>query len=275
MNYSSRTLVFTGILFAATLSLGVVVARLHLLLGHSGVYAPTIALTRSRGLVLTAVFIVGFLFLVRVLRSRHVTLSLMLLVGTAVGAHYAIDAFRALPPVTFLAALFIAAGVSVIPFVLTHDIGIIIGVAGGGALLGVTMSPAVAVSVLVIASAYDAFAVSRGYMTAYARYMVESDAVFGFIVPTRVSGFFRRRDRVLKGESAVAGTMDVGMPVLLAASVSGRGLTAPVLVAIGALFGLILAHFLVLRHRKDFIAALPPIATGAILGYGVALLLVG
>jgi presenilin-like A22 family membrane protease len=204
-----------------------------------------------------------------------VTLALLLLVLSAVGTHYVIDAFRALPPLTFVVALIIVSLATFIPRVITHDLGIVFGVAGISALVGVTMTPAAAAAIMLGTSVYDLVSVYRGQMLRYAGHMMESGAIFGFIIPSRISGFFMRRDRALKNSSVILlGSADVGMPLLLASAAANTSIAAAFAVAVGAFVGLIVVHYLLSSpNRSGSVAALPPIVSTSILGYIVAVFL--
>jgi len=268
MKDSQLTFFFSFFLYALTLVLGVTIARLHLFVAKVGAYAPTLALAQSRGLVITIVLIVAFLFLIRVIHSKHVTLSLMLLVILAVGTHYVVAAFQ-FPSGTFAITLLIVSAATIIPTVFTHDLGMVFGIAGVSAILGATMTPAVAILIMMVMAIYDFRTVARGDAVKYGKQMIESGAVFGFIIPRHISGFFQRRDKALQGGTVLLlGSLDIGLPLLLTSAVANEPLISAIFISVGALDGLLIAHLLLFRTRKNaYVAAIPPISSTSIFGY--------
>jgi presenilin-like A22 family membrane protease len=123
---------------------------------------------------------------------------------------------------------------------------------------------------------YDVIAVYRTrHMVALAGRMLESGAVFGFLVPERLNVFAHPVSRALRERSVmVLGSGDIGLPLVLAASSVATSVNAAYMVAGASLVGLSLMQLLFVRQRRPLpMAALPPIAASAILGYVLAVIL--
>ncbi len=171
--------------------------------------------------------------------------------------------------------------------VLTHNIGIILAIAGVGSLLGLAIYPRTVVIIMVILSFYDIIAVYvTGHMIKIAKTMIESGSIFGFIIPSQMSGFFSHKkeaqDQVgvgtgLPGQGSrfmILGSGDIGLPVILASSVVRYSLNDALIVAIFSLAGLFITHLIFVNQReRKAMAALPPIATMSIIGYLVSIII--
>ncbi len=174
----------------------------------------------------------------------------------------------------FMVAVFLS-----VKNVLVHNVGIVLAVAGIGSLLGLAISPRTAVIIMVVLSFYDIIAVYvTGHMVKMAKTMLESGAIFGFIIPSQASGFFYHKEKAqveagAGGQFMILGSGDIGLPVVLASSVARYSLSGAIIVAIFSLIGLFVTHLIFVNQReRKPMAALPPIATMSIIGYLVATL---
>ncbi len=84
-----------------------------------------------------------------------------------------------------------------------------------------------------------------------------------------------RRDEALQTRAVMMlGSGDIGLPLVLATSAVSTSIGAAVMVAGASLIGISTMHWLfVHQERPAPMAALPPIAVSAILGYLLAILL--
>lgn len=178
------------------------------------------------------------------------------------------------PPWDIWVTLLIVAMFLFIKNVLTHNAGVILGVAGVGSLLGLAISPRTAVVIMAILSLYDIFAVYvTGHMVKMAKTMMESGTIFGFIIPSQMSGFFSHKkeaqSQVGVGDRfMILGSGDIGLPVVLASSVAMYSLNDAIIVAVFSLAGLFITHLIFVNQKeRKAMAALPPIATMSIIGY--------
>lgn len=176
---------------------------------------------------------------------------------------------------------FLTASVLVFAFwfwqtVLVQDLVMLLTLAGIGALFGLALTPLTAVYILVIMSFYDIIAVYKtGHMIKLAEMMVQSRAIFGFVIPSLITDFKSSMKTVQPGEQfMILGSGDVVLPLILSASLVRTSLTQSIIIAIFSIFGLLVMNYLFANQKiRRPMAALPPIAAASILGYLFVLIL--
>lgn len=183
-----------------------------------------------------------------------------------------------LPPFELLATLFVVLVFIFVRNVLSHNMGVVLGIAGVGSVLGLAISPKTAVLVMIVLSFYDIIAVYvTKHMVRMAKDMMDAGAIFGFIIPSETKGFFlnRREAQTQIGDRfMILGSGDVGLPVVLASSVVQHTLIGAIIVAMFSLIGLFVTHLVFVNQKeKKPMAALPPITIMSVIGYLIALLL--
>ena len=154
--------------------------------------------------------------------------------------------------------------------VFLQDLVMVLTFAGVGAVLGISLMPGTVILILVILSFYDIIAVYKTkHMVELAEAMIRSRAIFGFVVPATFRDFKERMTRVSPGgQFMILGSGDVILPLLLSASLVGTSLSQSVIVAFFSALGLFLMHLIFTNQKvRRPMAALPPIAAMAILGY--------
>jgi len=109
-------------------------------------------------------------------------------------------------------------------------------------------------------------------MVELAEAMIQSRAIFGFVVPSSFRGFKERMIRVSPGEQfMILGSGDVILPLLLSASLVRTSVSQALIVAAFSVLGLFLMHLIFTNQKtRQPMAALPPIALAAIVGYIVS-----
>lgn len=243
-------------------------------LSLSGAVGP-LELNIQNAIIFFVVFVTFTFVMVRFVRVAHVSLSLFLGLALVAGGQFVFSSW--LPtPWDIVAAVGLAVFVWRVPRVIIHDIAIMVGIGGIAGVLGLAITPLVACALLALLSIYDIVSVYRTrHMVTLANHMLESGAVFGFLVPANVTGFFSRRDDALQARSVMMlGSGDIGLPLVLAASAASQSLVAAACIVAGSLIGISAMHWLFSHQRQSApMAALPPIAVSAILGYAVAILL--
>ena len=174
-----------------------------------------------------------------------------------------------------LAAVLLAFMVLKTKIVLLHNIGIILALAGIGAVLGVSLKPLAVIVLLLVLSFYDIIAVYKtGHMVKMAEDMIKSRAIFGLVIPQKFQGWKENLKNVRPGgEFMILGSGDIVMPLLLIASVIGfHGLAFGLVIFLFSTLGLFLTYYLFITQKtRRPMAALPPIAVMSIVGYLVAL----
>lgn len=275
MNSPRSTFWFSMLFYAVTLAIGVGAAWVRVMHPRTVSFLMPLDLTWSNAAVFVVVFALFTFALVRFVRTAHISLSFMLLVSILAGTQFVGSAF--LPsPYDWVLAIGCVALLRLVPTVLSHNIAIMFGIGGIAAVLGLSVNPMVACAILAVLSIYDIISVYRtGHMVALAGRMLETGAVFGFLVPQRAATLFMRRDEALRTRNVMMlGSGDIGLPLMLAASAVTTSLGASLVVSVAALGGLAFMHWMFAHQKHPApMAALPPIALASILGYVLASLL--
>ena len=162
------------------------------------------------------------------------------------------------------------------PSVLIHNICIILGIAGVGAILGLRISPETMVIFLIIFSIYDFIAVYKTkHMITMAKEMVEHRAILALIVPPKISGFKGNMKEVKAGgKFLILGGGDIAFPLMLCSSLISRNVFSSLIVAVFSIIGFLFSFFIFINQKeRKPIPALPPIALFCILGYLITLII--
>jgi len=172
-------------------------------------------------------------------------------------------------------ALFVVFIFMTVHNVLVHDVGIMLGIAGVSSILGVTITPETGVGLLVVLSFYDILAVYwTKHMVYMAQGMIESGAIFGFVIPFDIRDIFYHKTEAKQkiGEKfMILGSGDIGLPLILTSSLAVVSIRQATITSIFALGGLFLTHLIFVNQgARRPMAALPPIATLTIIGYLVS-----
>ncbi len=262
------------LLYGLTLALGITAAFQHVVHPAIGTVTP-LAPTVSNGVVFAGVFLVLTASLVLFKRFSALFLRIGLALAFVLGAQFVFVGWMSWWA-SVVVALAMVSATWLVPVVLVHDIAIVFGIAGISALMGLSITPLMACVILAALSLYDVISVYRTrHMVALAGRMLASGAVFGFLVPARPAGWLMRtRDALDTRQVMMLGSGDIGLPLVLAASAMSTSMHAALLVGACSLIGVMLMHWLFAHQTKPMpMAALPPIAASAIIGYGIAILL--
>jgi len=157
--------------------------------------------------------------------------------------------------------------------VLIQNAAMILTIAGIGAAIGISLLPITVVYILVIFSFYDIISVYKtGHMIKMAQAMIESRAIFGFVIPEPGRTVRAKISGVAPGQGfMILGSGDVIFPLLLSVSVISISLAHAVIIAVFGALGLFLMHLIFSNQEvRRPMAALPPIALMAIIGYLLA-----
>lgn len=271
-------------MYLATLALGIAAAHEHGLRRAGSGLATPIEITWQSGLIFLLVFAGFSFFLARTRGFSRLFLKIVIVGVVLYGSGVSLGALVAWPG-NIILVLAVALLFLTWPRVLVHDLGMILGIAGISAVLGLSLTPTAAMIILAALSLYDIIAVYRtGHMVRLARTMVESGTIFGFLVPARTKGFFARREQAFPGGHSVSqsgskgfmmlGSGDVSLPLIFICSLVTVSLTSAITAAGFALIGLFIMHLMFANQEENQpMAALPPIATLTIVGYLVSLAL--
>jgi len=161
--------------------------------------------------------------------------------------------------------------------IMVHNLAIIISIAGVAAYLGLIL-PAIAILLFLgVVSVYDIIAVFKTkHMVHMFKSMVDRGAVLALIIPEKIRHVHKRIGTVdhhkSKHEVVFLGTGDAAFPSMLAVSALPLGLYPAIGVVIGALLGVVVVHFLLMKLQKP-LPALPPIAALSAAGLLVGMLI--
>lgn len=225
--------------------------------------------------VILSVIAVAVLFVSRRKRVAHYLFKFFLILVVFSGTQVVLGTFFPFPwnlaAAVFLTLLFAGGKV------LFHDLGIIFGIGGIGAIFGLSISVEFGLILLVALSLYDIIAVYvTKHMVTMARSMIESGAVFGFLIPFEFKGFFYSKDQAKTGvgeKFMILGSGDIGLPLIFVSSLVRISLSSAIITAVFSLLGLFLTHILFMNQgQRKAMAALPPIATMTIIGYLISML---
>jgi presenilin-like A22 family membrane protease len=270
----ARILINTSVLYALTLALGIAAASRHVF-EPSLAAVPPLELTLQDALIFIGVFALFTFVMVRFVRVARFSLNIFLVLALVAGAQFIAAAW--VPwPLDLLLAIGLVVLRRFVPRIIVHDLAIIVGIAGGAGLLGMSLNPLIAAGLLAVLSVYDIISVYRTrHMVALAGRMMESGAVFGFLVPAYPRGFLMPvREALDQRAVMMLGSGDIGLPLVLAASSVSTSLGAAIMVAGFSLVGVMVMQWLFSHQEEPMpMAALPPIAASAVLGYVVATLI--
>ncbi len=262
-------------LFGLTLLIGIFSAYNYTPLIEKSVLEPP-SYSWEGIIISIAFFVILMLVVMRFKRLTAVSLRFFLLLVVFSGSQVGIGSLVG-SPWDLVWALIVASVFLTVHNVLVHDISIVLGIAGISSLLGISISPETAVMLLVILSFYDIFAVYwTKHMVYMAQSMIESGAIFGFVIPFEWKDMFYHKNEARQkiGEKfMILGSGDIGLPLIMASSLAVVSLRQAVITALFSLAGLFLTHLIFINQSgRRPMAALPPIATMTIIGYLVSLL---
>jgi presenilin-like A22 family membrane protease len=262
------------LLFGSTLLLGLVVAYRYANLSSAApiIQTPEFSLW---DLIIFVSIIAIFLIVTRFKPIARIVLWVFLSIIIFSGTQIIISVFAPYPW-NLIGGLIVLLIFLLIKNVLVHDLGIILALAGVGAVLGSSITPSFAIIALIILSFYDIIAVYKTHhMVRMAEGMVQTGAIFGFIIPSELKSFTVKRSEAktqIGEQFMVLGSGDIGLPIIFIASLMRQSLGEAIIVALFALIGVSLTHFLFVNQRKrQAMAALPPIATSMLIGYLISL----
>jgi len=156
------------------------------------------------------------------------------------------------------------------PSVLIQDLLIILGIAGTGSILGLSLNPLMVIALLIIFSIYDFIAVYKTkHMVRMAKAMLESRAILAIVIPPNIFGFRESLEKIQPGgKFLILGGGDIAFPLIFSVSLIPSGIFNSLIVALFSLIGLFASFwFFTKQKERKPIPALPPIAFFSIIGY--------
>jgi len=275
MRYNVITFLKEGIFFIAALAVGIFIAHQHV----GSFQAPVTLMPQEFSYKDVAILVVFFLFfsfiILRGKRLSGILLQFFFLVVIFFGLQLFFESFVP-APYNVLFAILVFLLIVTVRTVLTHNIAVLIGVAGISAIFGLNIRPEAGVILLALFSVYDVIAVYKTkHMVKFAERMIESGVIFGFLIPTRWRDFFLRAIEVRPGSQfMILGSGDIGLPIILISSLVSVSLFGAIFISLFSFIGLFVTHLIFVNQKERRpMAALPPIATFSIIGYLIFFLL--
>ena len=277
IRYGFNLFIIEGLLYALTLVLGFVVSSQY---GRFFLSSSQSALT-SYGVKDVVIITISILFILLIQKNQKISrwfYKIFIVIFIYSGAQVIGNIFTSYPR-SIIFGLFIVLIFTFWRTVLMHNLAMVIAIAGLVPLIGMGLSPKIAIIALVVMSFYDIIAVYKTkHMINIARSMILSGAPFGFVVPTSWVGFMANNNEVgpkMGDKYMLLGAGDIGLPMLLISSIATNSIWSGVIVGIFTLMGVFVTHLLFInQERREPMAALPPIATLTIVGYLIVTLLV-
>ncbi|MEK7203655.1 MAG: presenilin family intramembrane aspartyl protease [Patescibacteria group bacterium] len=237
----------------------------------------TIDFTAGEIIIFLILFVAFIYFLSRFSHKSKIFFRLVLGLVVFIGSQTVFSLFFGEVIVSTIIAIGLAVLVLKAKIILLHNIGMILALAGIGAVLGLSLTPISVVFLLLILSFYDIIAVYKtGHMVKIAEEMIKARAISGIVLPQTIKDWFGSLENVQPGgRFMILGSGDVVMPLILVASVIGfYGLSRGLVVMLFSMFGLFLTFYLFITQKtRRPMAALPPIAAMSIIGYLVSIVL--
>lgn len=158
----------------------------------------------------------------------------------------------------------------IFPRVFLQNVVVVLGISGIAYAVGITVFPLAFAALFAVLALYDIVAVyGTHHMIALFKGLASRGVIVALIIPKTARGWFRPTSSVRPGEDThLLGTGDLAIPSIFVVSALHDGPVAAFGAALGSLVGLAATQFLFAHQRTHSpMPALPPIATGGILGY--------
>jgi len=161
--------------------------------------------------------------------------------------------------------------------VIAHNLVIVLAVAAIAVIFGLNLTPFAAVIILLFLAVYDYWAVYKTkHMVKMFSGMAKANVHFSLIIPFNFKGLLQKTKNVSPlTEFMFLGTGDVVLPAILVIASLKINIFTSLMVALGAILGLIVLHIIfILQKERAPMPGLPPIVLGSLLGFLAGLLLI-
>ncbi len=270
---SYKVFFWEAFLFCLTLGLGIAAAfKINKILEFEKIVLPQISFWKF---ILYFLFATLFIFLishfVKFKKGKGIFFKAIFILATFGGGFLLLNCWiPGLPALILMVSL--AFWWLKRPSVLNQDLCIILGIAGIGSSLGLSLIPLMVIALLLIFSIYDFIAVYKTkHMVKMTKEMIESKAILALVVPPDFSDFKESLEKIQPGgKFLILGGGDIVFPLLFCASLipSPFGIFNSLVVAIFSLIGLFIGFwFFTSQKTRKPIPALPPIAFFSIIGF--------
>ena len=266
-----KVFIIEAFLFCLTIGLGITAAfKINEILEIKEITPPEISFWQFIFYFLLAtLFILLILRFVKFKKEKGLLFKVLFVLSTSLGGLLFIEAWISEPAPLIIILLLIFWWWR-FPKVLNQDILMILGIAGLGSTLGLSLNPEIVAGLLVIFSIYDFIAVYKTkHMVKMAKEMIESKAIIALFIPPNISGFKEGLEKIKPGgKFLILGGGDIAFPLFFCASLVPFGILNSLIVAIFSLIGLFFSFYIfTIQKIRQPIPALPPIALFSIIGF--------
>ena len=258
-------------LFCLTLGLGIAAAfRMNEIFKIQKVNIPQISFSQFiLNFLLATLFIFLILRFVKFEKEKGTIFKILFILAVSLGGLLFLETW--LPePLSLIFVFVLIFWWLKKPSVLIQDLLIILGIAGTGSILGLSLNPLMVILLLVIFSIYDFIAVYKTkHMVRMAKAMLESRAILALVIPPNIFGFRESLEKIQPGgKFLILGGGDIAFPLIFSVSLIPSGILHSFIVALFSLIGLFASFwFFTKQKERKPIPALPPIALFSIIGY--------
>ncbi len=226
-------------------------------------------------LITFSVVVILFLLVLKFKKGRNIFFKLIFIIVVFLGGGIFFGiwfpSYISFPLIVFL--IFVWFWASPIWF---HNLLLILGVAGIGTIVGVSLYPLLVIYLFFFVAIYDFIAVYKLKTTQkIAESMVNSQALLGIIVPESFADFQKKITEVKIGNKEenflILGGGDIIFPLILSSSAIFGGIEKSLIIVLFSLFGLIFSYWLFLKLGKKPMPALLPLFLFCAVGYLVAI----
>ena len=266
-----KIFIIEAFLFCLTLGLGIAAAfRMNEIFKIQKVNIPQISFSQFiLNFLLATLFIFLILRFVKFEKEKGTIFKILFILAVSLGGLLFLETW--LPePLSLIFVFVLIFWWLKKPSVLIQDLLIILGIAGTGSILGLSLNPLMVILLLVIFSIYDFIAVYKTkHMVRMAKAMLESRAILAIVIPPNIFGFRESLEKIQPGgKFLILGGGDIAFPLIFSVSLIPSGIFNSLIVALFSLIGLFASFwFFTKQKERKPIPALPPIAFFSIIGY--------
>jgi len=266
-----KIFIIEAFLFCLTLGLGIAAAfRMNEIFKIQKVNIPQISFSQFiLNFLLATLFIFLILRFVKFEKEKGTIFKILFILAVSFGGLLFLETW--LPePLSLIFVFVLIFWWLKKPSVLIQDLLIILGIAGTGSILGLSLNPLMVILLLVIFSIYDFIAVYKTkHMVRMAKAMLESRAILALVIPPNIFGFRESLEKIQPGgKFLILGGGDIAFPLIFSVSLIPSGILHSFIVALFSLIGLFASFwFFTKQKERKPIPALPPIALFSIIGY--------
>jgi len=266
-----KIFIIEAFLFCLTLGLGIAAAfRMNEIFKIQKVNIPQISFSQFiLNFLLATLFIFLILRFVKFEKEKGTIFKILFILAVSLGGLLFLETW--LPePLSLIFVFVLIFWWLKKPSVLIQDLLIILGIAGTGSILGLSLNPLMVILLLVIFSIYDFIAVYKTkHMVRMAKAMLESRAILALVIPPNIFGFRESLEKIQPGgKFLILGGGDIAFPLIFSVSLIPSGIFNSLIVALFSLIGLFASFwFFTKQKERKPIPALPPIAFFSIIGY--------